>query len=102
MFRKLKGVDLSYERQGFVRFTCLTYNDQPQEMKDKILNLCIECAKDKYQALFELMTTQKSAINIAHRHFVSDTILYRLRKKFYLTWWEERLRTPPDLPKVGR
>ena len=101
MFKKLRGIDLSYEWQGFTRFACLTYNDQSQEMKDKILNLCITCGKDKYQALFELMTTQKSAVSIARRYFVSETILYRLRRKFYLAWWDDKSKPPPTLPKIG-
>ena len=101
MFKKLRGVDLSYERQGFIRFCCLTYSDQPQETKDRILNLCIRSGKDNYQALFEFMTTSKSAVNIAAKHFVTDMTLYRMRKKFYHAWFDVDGSIPKKLPELG-
>ena len=88
MFKKLKGVKLSYEQQGFIRFTCLTYHNQPQKIKNKILNLCVETANEKYKALFELMTTPKTVVSISLGHFVSETTLYNLRRKFYHSWYE--------------
>ena len=101
MFRRLKGVNLSYERQGFVRFACLTYEDQSDEIKRKILNLCIRCGADNWQALFEIMTTQKSAVSIAAKHFTSETALYRNRKKFYHAWFDESSLEPKRLPEIG-
>jgi len=101
MFKKLRGIDLSYERQGLTRFTCLTYDDQPQEVKDRILNICIQCAGDKYQALFELMTTSKSVVSIAQKHFISESTIYNLRRKFYYAWWGQRFGKVNKLPKIG-
>jgi len=100
MFRKLRGVKLSYEQQGFVRFCCLTYNDQPQEVKDKILNLAIRHGKEKWQALFELMTTRKTAVNISAVHFTSEMTLYRMRVKFYHGWFDEGQSLPKKLPEI--
>ena len=101
MFKKLRGIDLSYERQGFVRFCCLTYNDQPQETQDRILNLCIRSGKDNYQALFEFMTTRKSAVSIAAKYFITDMTLYRMRKKFYYAWFDISDSPPKKLPELG-
>ena len=102
MFKKLKSVKLSYERQGFVRFACLTYDDHSDEMKGKILNLCILCFEEKYQALFELMTTSNSAISIAERHFTSESTLYRARKNFYLAWYDDKFFAPKKPPEIGK
>ena len=101
MFKKLRGIHLSYERQGFTRFVCLTYDEQPQDVKDRILNLCIRVAGDKYQALFELMTTQKSVVSIAGKYFVSNSSMYNFRRKFYYTWWGVRIEKAKKLPKIG-
>jgi len=101
MFRRLKGVKLSYERQGFIRFACLTYNDQSEEIKRKILNLCLSCGADNWQALFEFMTTQKSAVSIAAKYFTSETVIYRMRKKFYHAWFDDSHTAPKKLPGVG-
>lgn len=101
MFKKLRGIDLSYERQGFTRFTCLTYEEQPQDVKDRILNLCIRCGADKYQALFEFMTTQNSAVYVAGKHYISESSLYNIRRKFYYAWWGQNAVTPKKLPQIG-
>ena len=89
MFRKLKGVKLSYERQGFVRFTCLTYHEQPTKVQNKILNLCIQSAEEKYQALFELMTTRNTVVSVSLKHCISETTLYNVRQKFYHSWYDD-------------
>ena len=102
MFKKLRGINVSYERQGFIRFTCLTYNDQSQEIRDKILNLCIDISGEEYQALFELMTTQKSAIAISKKHFVSERTLYRRRAKFYCIWQNDEQLGSKKLPEIGQ
>ena len=101
MFKKLRGVNLSYERQGFVRFCCLIHKEQSCEIQRKILDLCLQCGKDNWQALFELMTTQNSVASIALKYFTSETALYRIRKKFYEAWFDKSLCEPKRLPEIG-
>ena len=101
MFKKLRGVNLSYERQGFVRFCCLTYDDQPPEVQQRIWGLCMKCGKDYYQALFEFMTMKKSAVSVAAKHFITDMTLYRMRKRFYHAWFDSQDLPPTKLPELG-
>lgn len=88
-FRKLKGVNLPEDMQGFIRFTCLTYKKQPAETKEKVDRLCKEIGGEYSDALKEVMCTRKTVGSIAYRYHTSDATMYRLRKKFYESW-----RTP--------
>ena len=85
-FRKLKGVKLPEEMQGLIRYTCLTYREQPEWIRKKIDRLCSECGGEYCDALKEMMCTRRSIRQISLTSFVSETVLYRLRKKFYESW----------------
>ncbi len=86
MFKKLRGVRVPYNKQGLIFFTCRDYTAQSEQMQKKILNACLEVGADYWQALFDVVTTDESIANIAPRHFVSDSTLYRLRRTFYEQW----------------
>ncbi len=86
-FRKRKGINLSYEQQGYIAFTCWTYEQQPEEMRHKILNLCTICGGDHRAALFDAMTRSDLSITqIAMKHHIDATTIYRIRKRFYESW----------------
>jgi len=89
-FKKLRGVKLSRNRQGYIRFTCLTYADQPQVIRDKISKLCSRIGGDDYaQALWEMCCTEENVTSIAMRHCVSESQLYKLRKQFFESWFRK-------------
>ena len=71
--KKLRGVHLSRNRQGFIRYACLTYDER-------------ECGGPYSAALREVMCGEDSITSIALRHYVSESTLYRLRKDFYESW----------------
>lgn len=85
-FRRLRGVRLSEEKQGLIRYTCLNYASRPKWEQEKIQRLCEEHGGQYSCALFEVMTTQKSITAIAEAHAVSESVLYRARKAFYESW----------------
>lgn len=85
-FKKLAGVPLSEEKQGLIRYTCLTYAEQPPRVQRKIQRLCIICAGAYSAALFDVMCTKKSITAIALQYFVSESRLYDFRKAFYMAW----------------
>lgn len=85
-FKKLRGVNVSSNRQGFIRFACLTYAEQPKKMRDKIDRLLRQCGGPYDAALREVMCSEDGITAIALRHFVSESTLYRLRKDFYESW----------------
>lgn len=35
-FKKLRGVKLPEEKQGFIRYTCLTLSEQPKWIQEKV------------------------------------------------------------------
>ena len=85
-FKKLSGVPLSEEKQGLIRYTCLTYGEQPPRVQRKIQRLCLRCAGDYSAALFDVMCTKKSITAIALANYVSEEQLYRFRRAFYKAW----------------
>lgn len=87
MFRKRRGIHIPYNKQGLIYFTCVNVKDMPQEVQQKILNLCIEVAGEDYKALYEVVTNdKKSVLSISLEYFINEKRLYRLRKEFYEKW----------------
>ena len=85
-FKKLRGVELSEEQQGLIRYTCLTHRNQPVRVQQKVRRLCDKCGGDYSAALQEAMCSKQSILAIAQKHHVSESTLYRLRRKFYESW----------------
>lgn len=88
-FKKLRGVRLSEEKQGAVRFVCLTYADQPKQIQEKITRLCDKYGGAYSDALFEVMTTRRSVVSVAMEYYISENTLYRARRKFYENWFKK-------------
>lgn len=86
-FKKMRGIRLTYDEQGLVYFTCRNIKKQPQKVRDRILNLCLEIGgAEYYKALYAVLTTERSVRSIAMENCVSESQLYRLRKLFYEKW----------------
>ena len=85
-FRKLRGVRLSEEKQGLIRYTCLNYASRPKWEQEKIRHLCDVHGGQYSRALFEIMTTQRSVAAVARDYAVSESVLYERRKAFYEGW----------------
>lgn len=87
MFKKRRGIHIPYNKQGLIYFTCLDVKNQPEDIQQKILNLCVEIAGEDYKALYEVMTSDnKSILSISLEYFLSEKRLYRMRKEFYEKW----------------
>lgn len=87
MFKKRRGIHIPYNKQGLIYFICVNVKDMPEEVQQKILNLCIEVAGEDYKALYEVVTNdKKSVLSISLEYFISEKRLYRLRKEFYEKW----------------
>ena len=87
MFKKRRGIHIPYERQGLIHFTCVNYRDLPDDVLQKISNLCNEVGKEHALVLFEVVTNKdKSIRQLAMEYHISETQLYHYRKKFYEAW----------------
>ena len=85
-FKKIRGISLLEEKQGLIRYTCLTYREQPAHIQRKIRRLCQEQGGQYSAALWEVMCTTENIVSIADRHHVSERVLYDLRKAFFEGW----------------
>lgn len=87
MFKKRRGIHLSYNRQGLIHFICVNVKDMPEKTQKKILNLCIEVGKEDYKALYEMLTDDRESVySISRRYYISEKKLYKMRKIFYESW----------------
>lgn len=87
MFKKRRGIHIPYNKQGLIYFTCMNVREMPEDVQQKILNLCIEVGKEDYKALYEVLTNDnKSVLSISLEYFLNEKKLYRLRKEFYEKW----------------
>ena len=90
MFRKMRGIGLSEEKQGLLFFTCRDYRNQRAEVQVRVRRLCDEVGGEEKayrKALFELLTTRESVTALSLKHGVSTTKLYDLRRTFYEKWY---------------
>ena len=85
-FKKIRSVDLPYNKQGEIYFTCLNYKGQSKQVRDKIDRLCQEIGGAYAPALFMLLTTEMRCMEIAQRYYIDESILYRMRRTFYMNW----------------
>ena len=87
MFKNNRWIKLPYIKQGLIYFTCINYNEQSQEVKNKINTLCSEIGKESEKALFELVTNEHATITgIAMKYYISERQLNRMKRKFYERW----------------
>ena len=82
MFKKRRGIKLSYNEQGLIHFICM--NAERLDKECDIEALCQEIAGDDWKALHEVLTNDKRTVyGIADRYYMSEKRLYSLRKEFY-------------------
>ena len=87
MFKKRRGIHIPYNEQGLIHFTCVNVNTMPEDVQQKILNLCNEVGKEHSKVLYEVVTnSNKSIRSLSMEYHISETQLYHYRKKFYESW----------------
>ena len=87
-FRFKKSVPVDYDLQGYIYFTSRLYRSLPQEAQHRILNLCLEAGGEYYQALFEFVTTDVGATAVCTKHFLSQSTLERIVRRYYILFSE--------------
>lgn len=87
-FKKLRGVRLPEKKQMLIRSICLNYRDRPKYEQERINRLCEKCGGAHSAALFEIMTTEHSVRSVALKYYISESVLYDIRKRFYESWCE--------------
>lgn len=87
-FRFKKSVPVDYDLQGYIYFTSRLYRSLPQETQHRILNLCLEAGGEYYQALFVFVTTDVGATAVCTKHFLSQSTLERIVRRYYILFSE--------------
>lgn len=91
--KKIRSLDMSYAAQQVIYITCQRYAFQPYKVRQKIRRLCAEASRGDpvdFAALFAVLTEQKSVRRIAMEHYMSETKLYDMRRRFYTAWAMEK------------
>lgn len=87
MFKKRRGINIPYNKQGMIYFTCMNIDDMPEHIQNKIINLCNEVGKEHSEVLYQVVTNSNETIrSLAMKYHISEMSLYRFRKKFYESW----------------
>lgn len=87
MFKKRRGIHIPYNKQGLIYFTCMNYEDMPQDIQAKIRNLCWDITMEHCEALFKVLTDSDETIrSVSFKYHISETQLYYYRKRFYESW----------------
>ena len=87
MFKKRRGINIPYNKQGLIYFNCMNFNDMPEHIQNKIKKLCDEVGKEYSEVVFQVVTNSNETIrSLAIKYHTSEMSLYRLRKKFYESW----------------
>jgi len=82
-FKFKRGIDVSYDRQGYIYFLCRNFRILPEEKKKKIRELCRSAGGEYRQALFRFVTTDDRATKICIEEYLSEATLWRAVKRFY-------------------
>lgn len=88
MFRFKKSVPVEYDLQGYIYFTSRLYKQLDQEQQNRILGLCRSAGGEYCQALFEFVTSDVGATAVCRRHFLSQSTLERIVRKYYTLFAE--------------
>ena len=92
MFKRKRGIKLSYYKQGFVYFWCANYSALPMSSRRAIQKLCDEVAGADSTALLAFLTKpEKTAVAVSMQYFISEKKLYSLRARFYEEFWKRRI-----------
>ena len=86
MFRYKRGIDVPYNRQGYIYFQSLLYRELSPREQQKIRKLCQESAGIYWRALLEFVTTEANATYIEQKHHLSRATLYRCVQRYYVNF----------------
>ena len=85
-FRKYRGINLPYNKQGQIYFTLVNYKEQNKRTRDRIDRLIRQAAGPHEAALRAFVLDGRSAVAVAQEYYVSENRLYVMRKRLYESW----------------
>lgn len=89
MFRFKRGIDVGYDLQGYIYFYSRLAGELGMAAEQRVLNLCIRCGGEYHRALWEYVTSDRGAVAVCMRHYLSEATLFRLVKRYYEEFADE-------------
>ena len=84
MFKKRRGINLPYNKQGLTYFACMNFKNMSEAEVEKLKQICLDVAGEYAEALYTLVTDDRLTIDgVANRYYMSPSNLYRYREMFY-------------------
>lgn len=83
MFRKFKGISLSYDRQGYIYFLLKNYTLLEPDFQKRIIEWCKEAAGDTWRELHMLVTENENVQSVSKKTFLNEKHLQKARAKLY-------------------
>ncbi len=83
VFRVSKKCSKSYNEQGYIYFLSKQYNNLPLIQQMDIDEHCKNVGKAYAEALKEYVTTDISATAVCIKHYVSESTLRRIVRRYY-------------------
>ena len=84
MFRYKSGVPIPYNRQGYIYFQSLLFDELSNKDQDRIRALCHRAGGQYWRAVLEFVTTDADATYIEHKHHISRSTLHRCVRNYYV------------------
>lgn len=88
MFKFKKSVPVEHDLQGYIYFASRMHRMLPAPEQQRILNLCMEAGGEYYRALYEFVTSDAGATAVCRKHFLSQSTLERIVRKYYILFAE--------------
>lgn len=87
-FRFKRSVPVPYDEQGYIFFQSRRYKRLEPAEQQQILDLCMEAGGEHYKALFDFVTEGTGAVAVCAKHYISQSTLERIVRRYYLAFSE--------------
>lgn len=82
-FRYKYGLKVPYHRQGYIYFVSRSYKQLPKAKRERIEGHCRQVGGEYWAALFEFVTSDTGSVATCMHHYISESLLKKLVKRYY-------------------
>lgn len=86
MFRVKKSIPVDPDLQGYIHFASRMYRKLDSKGQRRVRELCEQAGGEYHQALFEFVTTDTGAVAVCCKHYISQSTLERIVRKYYIAF----------------
>ena len=86
MFRAKKSIPVEPELQGYIYFASRMYRKLDNKGQRRVRDLCTQAGGEYHKALFEFVTTDAGSVAVCQKHYISQSTLERIVRKYYVAF----------------